>query len=218
VTAHSTRTLGAIFYEDFELLDLYGPLEMFGSLGPERLRIVSVAEKPGLVTSAQGPQAVATHGYDDCPPLDLILLPGGIGTLAQLGNEALHGFLRTRSRTAEATLSVCSGSAILARAGLLDGRRATSNKQFFSLATSQSDKVAWVEKARWVEDGPFVTSSGVSAGMDMALAVIAKLWGRELAELVAAGTEYEWHTDPTDDPFHRFLNQGAALAAKAKGA
>ena len=218
MTTQSTRTLGAILYEGFELLDIYGPLEMFGSLGPERLRLVSVAEKPGPVASAQGPQAVATHGYDDCPRLDLLLVPGGIGTLAQLGNAALHEFLRARSRTAEATLSVCSGSAILAKAGLLDGRRATSNKQFFSLATSQSDKTMWVEKARWVEDGPFVTSSGVSAGMDMALAVIAKLWGREIADLIAAGTEYEWHTDATHDPFHKFLNQGAALAAKAQGA
>lgn len=207
-----TRTLGAILYPDFELLDLYGPLEMFGSVGPE-LRIVTVAEKAGPVASAQGPETVARFDFASAPPLDLLLLPGGIGTLPQLGNAAMHEFLRTRSRTAEATMSVCSGSAILAKAGLLDGRRATSNKQFFSLATSQSEKVAWVEKARWVEDGPFVTSSGVSAGTDMALAVIARLFGRERAETIANMTEYEWQTDSTRDPFHRFLNQAAATLA-----
>lgn len=210
----ATRTLGAILYSDFELLDLYGPLEMFGSLGPE-LRIVTVAEKTGPVASAQGPETVARFDFASAPKLDLLLLPGGMGTLPQLANAAMHEFLRARARTAEVTMSVCSGSAILAKAGLLDGRRATSNKQFFSLATSQSEKVEWVEKARWVEDGPFVTSSGVSAGTDMALAVIAKLYGKERADLIANLTEYEWQTDASRDPFHKYLNQAAAMLAGA---
>jgi putative intracellular protease/amidase len=214
VAAASPRTLGAIFYPGFELLDVYGPLEMFGTLGPGRVRIVTVAEKAGPVASAQGPETVATHGYDDCPKLDLLVLPGGIGTLSELGNAATLEFLRARAKTAEVTMSICSGSAILAKAGLLDGRRATSNKMFFELATSQSDKVDWVSAARWVEDGPFVTSSGVSAGTDMALAVIAKLWSADVARLVADMTEYEWQTDAARDPFAKFLNQGAAASAK----
>jgi putative intracellular protease/amidase len=203
----ATRTLGAILYEGFELLDLYGPLEMFGSVGPE-LRIVTVAEREGPVASFQGPKTVAEYGFADCPALDLILLPGGFGTLAQLENPLLLGFLRERAPRAERTLSVCSGSAILAKAGLLDGRRATSNKQFFDLSRSQSAKVAWVTQARWVEDGPFATSSGVSAGTDMALGVIAGLYGRERAQQIADLTEYEWQSDPTRDPFVKFLNQG----------
>jgi putative intracellular protease/amidase len=205
--SHSPLTLGAIFYEGFELLDVYGPLEMFGSVGPE-LRIVTVAQKAGPVTSTQGPKTLAQYGFDDCPALDLMLLPGGVGTLAELHNEAMLEFLRRRSAAAQVTMSVCSGSAILAKAGLLDGRRATSNKQFFSLATAQSQKVEWVEQARWVEDGNLVTSSGVSAGIDMALAVIARLYGQERAEQIAAWTEYEWHHDATWDPFVKYLNQG----------
>ena len=105
-------------------------------------------------------------------------------------------------------MSVCSGSAIFARAGLLDGRRATSNKMFFSLASSQSDKVEWVEQARWVVDGSMVTSSGVSAGTDMALAVIADLFGKERALQIAAFTEYQWHQDADSDPFAAYLNKG----------
>jgi putative intracellular protease/amidase len=205
-TAQAPRTLGAILYERFELLDLFGPLEMFGGLGPE-LRIVTVAERRGPVGSSQGPKTLAEHDFGDCPALDLILLPGGFGTVEQLGNEALHAFLRQRSARAEVTMSVCSGSAILARAGLLDGRRATSNKQFFDLARGQSAKVDWVTEARWVEDGPFATSSGVSAGTDMALGVIARLYGKERAQAIADLTEYEWQSDPTRDPFVRFLNQ-----------
>ena len=204
-TTQPHRTLGAILYERFELLDLYGPLEMFGSLGPE-LRIATVAQRAGPVASFQGPRTLAEHGFDDCPALDLILLPGGFGTVEQLGNTALHEFLRERSARAEITMSVCSGSAILAKAGLLDGRRATSNKQFFDLARGQSAKVEWVSEARWVEDGPFATSSGVSAGTDMALGVIARLYGRERAQAIADATEYEWQSDSTRDPFVRFLN------------
>ncbi len=202
-----TRTLGAILYNDFELLDYYGPLEMFGSLGKD-LRIVTVAERAGPVRSTQGPATLAEHSFSDCPDLDLILLPGGIGTMPELENEALLGFLRARSARAEVTMSVCSGSALLAKAGVLDGRKATSNKLFFNLASSQSDRVDWVEEARWVEDGPFVTSSGVSAGTDMALGVISKLYGRERAEGVARMTEYVWQSDPHLDPFHTDLNEG----------
>jgi len=205
--SHSPLTLGAIFYEGFELLDVYGPLEMFGSIGPE-LRIVTVAQKAGPVTSTQGPKTLAQYGFDDCPALDLILLPGGVGTLAELQNQAMLAFLRQRSATAQVTMSVCSGSAILAKAGLLDGCRATSNKQFFSLATAQSEKVQWIKQARWVEDGNMVTSSGVSAGIDMALAVIARLYGQDRAEQIAAWTEYEWHQDASWDPFIKYLNQG----------
>ena len=135
--------------------------------------------------------------------------------MLELTNEALLDFLRTRAATAKVTMSVCSGSALLAKAGLLDGRRATSNKMFFSLASAQSDKVNWVTEARWVEDAPFVTSSGVSAGTDMALAVIANLFGTERAEQVAAYTEYQWHRDADTDPFVAFLNQGDLSAAGA---
>ncbi|MGH7804364.1 MAG: DJ-1/PfpI family protein, partial [Candidatus Binatia bacterium] len=138
------RVLGAVLYENFELLDLYGPLEMFGSLGPD-LRIVTLAERAGPVRSYQGPQTVAEHDLASAPRLDLILVPGGLGTIAALESALLLEFLRERSKTAEVTMSVCSGSAILAKAGILDGRRATSNKQFFDLARVQGEKVEWIE-------------------------------------------------------------------------
>jgi transcriptional regulator GlxA family with amidase domain len=205
----AVRSLGAVLYEGCELLDLYGPLEMFGSVGA-RMRIVTVAERTGAVASFQGPQTVAEFDFEACPKLDLILLPGGFGTMAQLENRAMMDFLRRRSASAEVTMSVCSGSAILARAGLLDGRRATSNKQFFELARGQGPEVRWVEEARWVEDGPFATSSGVSAGTDMALSVIARLYGTEMAREIADMTEYEWQSDSTRDPFVQFLNKGDA--------
>jgi transcriptional regulator GlxA family with amidase domain len=199
------RTLGALLYPQFELLDLYGPLEMFGSLG-KALRIVTIAEQSGPVAGAQGPCTVAEHSYASAPPLDLLLVPGGVGTFPQLKSEGLLAFLRERAPSCEVAMSVCSGSALYAAAGLLDGKRATTNKQFFSMIAASGPRTNWVKEARWVEDGRYVTSSGVSAGTDMALAVIAKLWGGEVAQQIADITEYEWQRDAARDPFARFLD------------
>jgi transcriptional regulator GlxA family with amidase domain len=205
--------LGVILYPGFELLDVFGPLEMFNSVGRDRLTTHLIAQRAGGVAAGTvadgpiGPQVIAEFGFADAPPLDLLLVPGGIGTLSELANDTLLAFLRDRAAAAQITMSVCTGSALLAKAGILDGHRATSNKQVFSLATAQSDKVEWATAARWVDDGAVVTSSGVSAGMDMALAVIARLFGAETADGIAIGTEYTQHRNADHDPFTAYLNQ-----------
>jgi putative intracellular protease/amidase len=204
--AARTRTLGAVLYDQFEMLDVYGPLEMFAWVGPE-LRIVSVAATAGPVAPAHGPKTLADHGFADCPPLDLLLVPGGLGTIAALGDDALLAFLRERAAAANVTMSVCTGSALLAKAGVLDGLRATSNKQFFDLSVEQGPRVDWVTEARWVDAGRAVTSSGVSAGMDMALAVIERLFGEEHARRIEALTEYTRQRDAAFDPFIEHLNE-----------
>ncbi len=201
-----SRTLGAIVFEDFELLDLYGPLEMFGNIGPE-LKIVTVSHEPGPVRSAQGPRTLADYAFTTAPELDFILLPGGYGTFEQAQNPAMLEFLR-RYAGAEIVMSVCSGSGVLAAAGLLDGRRATSNKLFFDAITQGTPNVTWERSARWVEDGNVFTSSGVSAGTDMSLGVIEKVYGTERARDIAVMTEYEWQADPDNDAFAAYINEG----------
>jgi transcriptional regulator GlxA family with amidase domain len=200
--AKATRTVGIVLYPMFELLDVYGPAEVFGNV-TKGLKVVMVAQKAGPITSAQGPQVLADFGFDDCPPLDLVLVPGGMGTLAEVKNAAMLDWLRLRAKDAEIVMSVCSGSAILAEAGLLDGRKATSNKRYFQVAVDHGPKVDWIEKARWVDDGDRVTSSGVSAGIDMSLAVVARLYGEKVAENIADLTEYQWHRDAANDPFSK---------------
>lgn len=199
--------LGTIFYDDFELLDAYGPMEMFGALG-DKMELVNIAEQAGPVKSSVGPKTIADFSFDNAPALDLILVPGGIGTIPQLQNPALLDFLKARCPQTQVTMSVCTGSALLAKAGLLDGLTATTNKMFFELARSQGENVDWQEAARWVDAGQYVTSSGVSAGTDMALAVIQRLFGAELAEMVMNYTEYQWHRQADEDPFAALLNQG----------
>lgn len=198
-----TRTLGVVLYPNFELLDVCGPVEMFAGMR-QKLKVVMVAPSAGPVASTQGAKLVADYSFENCPDLDLILVPGGFGTRQQLGNAKMLDWLRQRAGRAEIVMSVCSGSALLAKAGLLDGRRATSNKQYFQFAVDQGPKVKWVKQARWVDDGDRVTSSGVSAGIDMALHVIARLYGEAAAQRLADGTEYQWHRDPNQDPFAKF--------------
>lgn len=194
------KTLGVVLFPEFELLDVFGPTEMFGNLHGV-VTVTMVAQHSGPVASAQGPSVLAAHGFEACPHLDWILVPGGFGTRTEVDNPVLLDWLARRARVAEIVMTVCTGTALLARTGVLDGRRATTNKMAFGWVAEQGPRVDWVKQARWVEDGKFATSSGVSAGMDMALAVIARVFGTELSERLAIATEYEWHRDASWDPF-----------------
>lgn len=205
------RKLGVLLFEDFELLDVFGPLEAVGNL-KEAFEIMLVAAAAGPVASAQGPRSIADVDFASCPRLDVLLVPGGRGTRREVDNRAVVEFIATTAKTAELVLSVCTGAALLARAGLLDGRRATTNKRSFRWVTEQGPRTEWVEQARWVEDGNVWTSSGVSAGIDMTLALIARLLGKELAEAVAVGMEYVWQPDASTDPFARHHASGTGQA------
>jgi transcriptional regulator GlxA family with amidase domain len=196
------KTLGALLFPEFELLDVFGPLEAFGQ-ARDWFRIVTVADNAGSVASAQGPRAVADHGFADCPPLDIVLVPGGMGTRREVDNAALVQWIARVARGAEITTSVCTGAALLARAGVLDGRRATSNKRAFGWVTGQGPRVEWVRQARWVDDGNVVTSSGVSAGIDMALHLIGRVAGAAARDEIATRMEYAWQSDAAHDPFAR---------------
>lgn len=192
--------LGAVLFPRFELLDVFGPLEMFGLLR-DRVSISMVAEEAGVVASNQGPKAVADLSLADAGDLDLLLIPGGMGTRQEVLNSRFLELLRARAEAARTVACVCTGSALLAKTGLLDGRKATSNKLAFDWVKTQGPDVSWVREARWVEDGKYFTSSGVSAGMDMSLGVIALLFGRETSLQVARWAEYTWHEEKSVDPF-----------------
>ena len=199
----STKTVGVLLFERFELLDVFGPLEAWGMLAVESraFRIVMTAADAGPVASAQGPRAVADHALEDCPPVDILLVPGGMGTRRVVHDGPVLDWLRRRAEKAEMVTSVCTGAGLLARAGLLDGKSATTNKRSFAWVMEQGPAVNWVKQARWVEDGRFVTSSGVSAGIDMTLAVIARLTTTKTADDICERMEYERHADASWDPF-----------------
>lgn len=189
-----------MLFDGFELLDFYGPLEMFGLLEGDA-RITVVAEKIGAVKSAAGPSGMADATMAESNGFDVLLVPGGIGTRKQITNPQFLADLKRLAEASQIVATVCTGSLLLARTGLLDGCKATTNKRVFQLVQTSAPKVNWMAKARWVEDGKYFTSSGVSAGMDMALAVIARLCSREKSLEIASRAEYEWHEDSSGDPF-----------------
>jgi putative intracellular protease/amidase len=193
------RTIGVLLFPEFELLDVFGPLEMFGMLDEFEIRLV--AEQERFVASTQGPRSVIDDLFADERAYDVLLIPGGRGTRREVENPRLLDWLKAKAAGAEYVASVCTGSALLARAGLLDGIAATSNKLAFDWVKSQGPSVRWQSRARWVEAGKFFTSSGVSAGMDMSLALIARICGEAQAQRAATWAEYEWHQNPDDDPF-----------------
>jgi putative intracellular protease/amidase len=164
----------------------------------------------GPVESRQGPRAVADVALAEARPYDIFLVPGGRGTRREVDNATLIDWLRRHAEASSVVASVCTGAALLARTGLIDGRKATSNKASFAWVVSQGPDVLWQPRARWVVDGKFWTSSGVSAGMDMALALIADLNGADKARAVARYAEYRWNEDPDDDPFAALYNQKPA--------
>jgi len=197
-----TRTIGVVLFEQFELLDVFGPLEMFTML-PDDFAIRLISQAAPIVACNGGPRSAIDDHFADERAYDILMVPGGWGTRREVDNaELLHWLARTAPR-AEIVASVCTGSALLAKAGILDGRRATTNKNAFDWVATQGPNVHWQRKARWVEDGRFWTSSGVSAGTDMALALIARLCGIDQARQVARWAEYVWNEDSENDPFAR---------------
>ncbi|MCB1704864.1 MAG: DJ-1/PfpI family protein [Halioglobus sp.] len=192
--------LAVLLFEGFELLDVFGPLEMLGHLGGE-LDISLVAESTGPVRSAQGPAACSERSFADSDDYDIVLVPGGIGTRREVDNPACIDWIARSASRARYTASVCTGAALLARAGVLDGRKATTNKLAYAWVCSQGPNTQWQAKARWVQDGNLFTSAGVSAGIDMALALIQHIWGTAKAEEIALWSEYVWNPDPASDSF-----------------
>lgn len=194
------QTITALVFENYETLDLFGPVEMLGHL-PELYHIQFASLTGGIIDNHHGVALDTTAVAELKRPTDILLIVGGRGTRQQVEEEAFLQALTTLASNASWILSVCTGSALLAKAGLLDDKRATSNKRAWQWVTAQSSKVNWVQQARWVVDGKFYTSSGVSAGMDMTLGFIADRLDRDTARQIADQTEYRWQEDSEIDDF-----------------
>ncbi|CAB4385362.1 ThiJ/PfpI domain-containing protein [Rhizophagus irregularis] len=194
-------TVGALLYKDYDLLDVNGSLRMLGSL-KANFNIITITQTGEHVTSFT-PQIAnyINYNFENCPDFDILFIPGGVGTRDELENSVFLDFIKQRVPKVKYVLTVCTGSGLLAKTGLLDGKKATTNKLVWNWMTSFGPNVEWVRKARWVVDGKFYTSSGVSAGMDMVLGFISDIYGKEEADKVALEAEYQWHDDPHWDPF-----------------
>jgi transcriptional regulator GlxA family with amidase domain len=149
-------------------------------------------------------QQSAENGERSEEAIDVLIVPGGVGVRGDVTAEI--EFVKRMYPTLKAVLSVCTGATILARAGILDDRRATTNKRAYKWATSTGPNVNWAAKARWVVDGNIVTSSGISAGIDASYAFVALNYGEDVAANLADSAEYVRWMDPEHDPFSKRWN------------
>ncbi|MCV3273754.1 DJ-1/PfpI family protein [Roseobacter sinensis] len=194
------KSLAVFVFPGVQTLDLFGPIEFLGGFA-ERISLTLVAETDEPVVTRHGQRILPDTTIHTGGAYDLLLIPGGDSALDVAKRPEAMAWIRETVRQAEYVMTVCTGSILLGLTGALDGRRATTNKIDFRDTVPLVPRVDWVEKARWVHDGKFFTSSGVSAGMDMALAAIAHVLDQEAADWMADGSEYEWHRDPSWDPF-----------------
>ncbi|KAI5460842.1 class I glutamine amidotransferase-like protein [Mariannaea sp. PMI_226] len=207
---------GVVLFPGFQALDAFGSLDALNTLSsrrPLRLSVLAetldpvstkMPESTGTPDPSIGQSIVPTHTFSDAPSdIQVLLVPGGKGTRNAKRMEPVVAFLKNYYPKLEYLLTVCTGSALAAWAGVLDGHKATTNKLSFQWVTEQGPNVDWVRRARWVTSGNIWTSSGISAGIDMIFAFISEQYGEALAEEVAVVLEYVRNKDPTVDPFAR---------------
>jgi transcriptional regulator GlxA family with amidase domain len=192
------RSVAVLLFDDVELLDFAGPLEVFSSArnitgDHERLmEVFTVAERAAPVRCRNGLVVQPDYALESCPAADIVLVPGGVGTRALEERPAVIEWVRQRSAAAELTTSVCTGSFVLARAGLLAGLPATTHWESLPALRERYPEISVQEDQRYVDAGRVITGAGVSAGIDMALHVVERLYGANVARATALGIEYDY--------------------------
>lgn len=194
--------VAVLLFEDFETLDVFGPVEIFGRLKDYyKIRFYSLSG--GLVKNNHGVSIQTEKIYEVKNDVDIFLIPGGYGTRKEVDNADLIRRIGEISQISKFVLTVCTGTSLLAKTGLLNGKRATSNKRALDWVITQGENVNWIKKARWTKDGKFYTSAGVSAGMDMSLGFLSDVHGIEFARKVAFEIEYNWIENMEEDNFYQ---------------
>jgi transcriptional regulator GlxA family with amidase domain len=190
---HTQKTIALVLYPGLTFFDLAGPLRVFAGvseLAPE-YRTVTVGERAEPMDTETRVRMIPTHTFRDVPDPYVLLVPGGgLPTLRAMGSEPIRNYVRSAAETAEVAGSVCTGTLILASVGLLEGRRATTHWAYHKVLEELGATYA---RKRWVEDGKFVSSAGVSAGIDMALALAARLTDEGIARRVQRSVGYDPH-------------------------
>lgn len=186
-------TYGLLIFDGVEELDFVGPWEVFTAssmLRDDADTAVLIAERPDPVRCNKGMRVLPDRTFDDHPPLDVLLVPGGFGTRREVDNPVLVDWIRKTAADTAWTTSVCTGALLLHEAGPARGRRVATHHAFEDTLEARGG-ITVVRDARYVVDGNLVTSQGVSAGIDMALWLIGRLHGREHARAVRRYIQYE---------------------------
>jgi len=198
------KRVGIVVFPDVEVLDFCGPFEVFSVTRlneqarrdePSPFEVLLVAEQAGTIVTTGGMKVTPDHTLETCPPLDILVVPGGWGTRAEIKNPRLLAWIKERATQVETLTSVCTGSMLLGQAGLLDGRHATTHWRSLPWMRESFPSVTVEEKLHVVEDGNVLTSAGISAGIAMALRVVARHFGETVARNTARNMEYRYPDD-----------------------
>jgi len=193
------KEVGILLFDNIEVLDFCGPFEVFSvtRLNEEKrreesspFRVFLVAETKELIVTTGGMRVLPDFNLNDCPKLDVLVVPGGLGTRKEMNNESLLKWIADRSRQVEVLTSVCTGSLLLGKAGLLDGKRATTHWRALEWMQELFPKTTVEKELHVVEEGSLFTSAGISAGIDMALKVVRYFFGEAVARATAKYMEY----------------------------
>ena len=194
------KEICTILFSNFETLDVFGPIEILGRLKGHFVPQF-YSQNGGIIISSQN-EPVITKPVSEFNSTDYILLiPGGHGTRDLVQDNTIIDTLASLAKNARYILTVCTGSILFSKTGLLNGKRATSNKRAFHWTKTESPDVIWIKKARCIKDGTIYSSSGVSAGMDMTLGFISDVLGYDIAKQLGMEIEYDWKEDSLWDPF-----------------
>ena len=198
------KRVGILIFPEVEVLDFCGPSEVFSVTRldegrrreePSPFEVLLVAEHWAPVVTTGGMRVLPDAILDSCPPLDILVVPGGWGTRREMGNSRLVGWIAERAGQVDTLTSVCTGALLLGKAGVLDGHRATTHWRSLDLLRQLFPAVAVEEKLRVVDEGRIVTSAGISAGIDLALAMVARHHGEAVARATARHMEYPFPED-----------------------
>ena len=193
------KQVGIVVFENVEVLDFCGPFEVFSvtRLNEEKRReepspfnVFLLAESTSPIVATGGMKVLPDYDLDSCPHIDILVVPGGWGTRREMGNERLLRWIAARSRQVEILTSVCTGALLLGKAGLLDGKRATTHWRSLDWMQELFPKVTVEKRLHFVEEGALFTSAGISAGIDMSLKVVARHCGEAIARATARHMEY----------------------------
>ena len=194
------KNVAIVIFEDVEVLDFAGPFEIFSMTGLRNengppFNVYTVGEHSEPLRAHQNLIVTPNYSFADCPPPDVLVVPGGSGSRKEMRNPAMLDWVKAQDSRTELTTSVCTGALILATAGLLASRSATTHFGSYDLLQELSPATKVVRGVRYVDEGRIVTSAGIQAGMDMSLHIVARLAGEEAARATARMIEYRWEPE-----------------------
>src|SRR5205807_4312943 len=185
-------TVAIVLFDGVQIIDYSGPWEVFGQAG---FKVFTVADKSEPLTTRFDQKVIADYTFDNSPDADIVLLPGGRGTLKAADNPRAIKWIQDKAKKARYVMSVCTGAFLLARTGLLDGLSATTYHDAIGNLSQAAPKTRVVYNQRYVDNGKVITTAGLSSGIDGALHLVERILGKGQAQSEALVLEYTWEGD-----------------------